>query len=120
MAKPFSVDIAGERHDGLALVVVHVELDIATVERFELALRSALAAEPEMLVVDLRDLEFLDSTGLRAILEADQKATREGLRLALVRGPRAVHRVFELTRVDGQLLIVADPSELVPATAQPD
>jgi anti-sigma B factor antagonist len=51
-------------------------------------------------VVDLRGLRFMDSTGIRALLAARRTALAREARLSLVRGPTAVHRVFELTRTD--------------------
>lgn len=70
------------------------ELDIATVPR----LRDALAQrEPaEALVLDLRDLSFLDTSGLQMVVEVGRRARTEGFELTLVRGPHAVQRVFEI------------------------
>jgi anti-anti-sigma factor len=61
-------------------------------------------------VVDLRELEFMDSTGLRTIVAADQRARDGGRRLAIVRGPDAVDRIFTVTRLDERLEIVDDPA----------
>lgn len=119
MAAPFSTDINPNGGD-LLVVAVRGELDIATVDQFEEALATARASSPATLVIDLRELEFMDSTGLRAILLADQKATEDGLALALIRGPQAVHRVLELTRVTDHLTIVGDLGELNAAPSQPE
>ena len=63
------------------------------------------------LVLDLRDLEFMDSTGLRLIVIADERARAAGHSFTLVRGRPDVHRVFEITRMVDRLTIVDDPSE---------
>jgi len=63
-------------------------------------------------VLDLRELTFLDSSGLRLILALQAGVHERGGRLVLVRGPRRVHRVLELTRADEELEIVADPGEI--------
>jgi anti-anti-sigma factor len=66
----------------------------------------------EILVLDLRELTFLDSTGLRLITSAAGRASLGGWRLVLVRGPEPVQRVFRITRLDGELEFVHDPAEL--------
>jgi anti-anti-sigma factor len=49
------------------------------------------------LIVDLSELDFMDSVGLRLLLAVDADARRDGFSIALVRGPAAVQRVFEIT-----------------------
>jgi anti-anti-sigma factor len=51
-------------------------------------------------LVDLRDLSFLDSAGLHTLLDARRSAEQRNCRLTLIRGCREVHRVFELTATD--------------------
>lgn len=60
------------------------------------------------LVLDLRKLTFLDSSGLRLILATDE--ARDARRVVVVRGPAQVDRVFELTGTGARLTIVDDPS----------
>ncbi len=73
------------------------ELDLASAERLESELRDVAKAGPSELVIDLRRLQFLDSNGLRVLSEANERAQEEGHALRVVRGPRAVQRVFEIT-----------------------
>jgi len=84
------------RRPGALDVVLHGELDVATAPRVDEALASLRDDERE-LRVDLRELTFLDSTGLRTLLRARSVAQERGGRLAVVPGPSAVQRVFELT-----------------------
>lgn len=86
------------------------EFDLAAIERFERAIAAAEADRPKAIVVDLSDLEFMDSSGLRALVSADGRAQRTGHRLAIVPGPPPVRRVFEITQVDGRLDLVEDRS----------
>jgi anti-sigma B factor antagonist len=58
--------------------------------------------------VDLSKLTFLDSTGLRCIVTADERARAEGRRIVIVRGPDAVQRVFAITRLEERLEMVDD------------
>lgn len=79
------------------------ELDLSTTETLDAELERAEAAEARTVVLDLSGLTFMDSTGLRAILLADRRLREAGRRLCLVRGPRAVDRVFTLTGADRRL-----------------
>jgi anti-anti-sigma factor len=86
------------------------ELDLASITTFEDHLRRAEAGGPELLVIDLSDLAFIDSSGLRALVMADERARSEGRRLAIVPGPPPVRRVFEITKLDERLELVDDAS----------
>jgi len=81
------------------------ELDLATVGIAEEAMQRM--EEFETLVLDLRKLTFLDSSGLRLILMC---AERDTPRVFVVRGPAQVSRVFELTGAGERLNLVDDPS----------
>ena len=61
----------------------------------------------DQLVLDLSDLEFMDSTGIRLILQARDHALRHGAGFLVVRGPDRVMRVLELVGLDEQLDLVA-------------
>jgi anti-sigma B factor antagonist len=92
-----SVDV--ERLDGTVLIHVSGDLDVAAVPRLEQGLSEA-EENAEAVIVDLRRLRFIDSAGLRCLLQAGTRAHRNGHRLCVRRGPYAVHRVFELTRAE--------------------
>ena len=74
------------------------ELDLATTPALEATIRELLESGFDDVVLDLADLEFLDSTGLRLILMLHAAAGDGGYRLRLRPGPPVVQRVFELTR----------------------
>lgn len=105
--------------DGVAVVTPRGELDVAGTPAVEDALTAA-AAEPEVegIVIDLSQLEFMDSSGLRAVVQADQRMRSTGVRFALVRGGEAVHRVFELTRMTDRLTWVDAPGDLLPGAEE--
>ena len=67
--------------------------------------------DPRTIVIDLAQLDFLDSTGLRLVVLADARATAEQRRLLLVRGNDSVHRVFEITRMAERLNFVTSAAE---------
>ena len=85
------------------------ELDISRAEEVERELERIEAEGPDLIVFDLRDLEFLDSTGLRLILGADSRGRREGRRVVIVPGPESVHRVFRITLLDNRLEFAESP-----------
>ncbi len=109
------LEIEAEERDGFVRVVLTGELDLSTVEMVEQELTRVEGLGPEVVVLDLSCLTFLDSSGLRLIVGADQRARRESRRFAVVRGPDTVQRVFSITHLDEQLDIVGDVSELSPS-----
>jgi len=76
----FSVEV--QRRDGVAIVEPRGELDVATVETLRVALDDIKVAW--RLVLDLRGLSFIDSTGLHLLVALHQRAQRDGFQLALV------------------------------------
>lgn len=89
--------------NGRASIALSGELDISSAARVEDALNSLQAQSPKVLVLDLRKLEFMDSTGLRLIVRADEAARAGGTRFVIVRGPEAVQRVFQIVGLDTRL-----------------
>ncbi len=73
----------------------------------------AQADRPPVVGLDLSDVRFIDSTGLRLILRADARARRDGGRVVLVRSPDQVHRVFLIALLDRRLEFVDDAREIV-------
>ena len=96
--------------DGAVRLALTGELDISSAPRVEEELERLESAGPALLVLDLRGLAFMDSTGLRLIVSADARAREQGRRLAVVRGPEAVQRIFRVTRLEERLDMVDDPA----------
>lgn len=82
--------------DGGTLLACLGEFDLASLPVFEDALCRAEAAGGAI-VLDLSGLRFIDSRGLSMILSLDRRVREAGRQLTIVRGPDAVHRVFEIT-----------------------
>lgn len=95
--------------DGQARIALSGELDISSAARVEDELSSLQAQSPKVLVLDLRKLEFMDSTGLRLIVRADEAARTGGTRFVIVRGPEAVQRVFQIVGLDTRLEMTDAP-----------
>jgi anti-sigma B factor antagonist len=90
-------------------------LDLASAPDAEAALNEAIQLHPRRLVIDLREVSFMDSTGLRLIVAADAETRKNGKTLELVRGPDRVHRVFRMTLTDQRLAFIESP----PTEAEP-
>jgi anti-anti-sigma factor len=112
----FSVD--QQDQGGAAVVTVSGELDLRTSPQLEERLTAAFDAGAELVILDLRQVEFMDSTGLRVLLSAHQRAHEAGRRFALVRGADQVERVLTLTGVRDLLTVVDAPEELLTAGEQ--
>ena len=106
------LELDTEDRDGLVKIALRGELDLSTVSKVEDELESVEAKQPAVLVLDLSRLSFLDSTGLRCLVTADQRAREAGRRLVLVRGPDAVQRVFAITRLEERLEMVDDAASV--------
>jgi anti-anti-sigma factor len=98
---------------GDALIALTGELDLSATPRLEEEIaRLAEESGIRRVVLDLRELEFMDSTGLRMVALAERKLREADRKLALVRGREAVQRVFAITRMDEHLTFVDDPDAL--------
>ena len=98
-----------EENDGTVRLVLAGEFDLSSASLVEDVLKEIEEKRPNLLVLDLRELTFMDSTGLRVMVSADARARDDSRRLAIVQGPEAVHRVFRITGLDDHLDIVETP-----------
>ena len=109
-AMTFAVEV--ERRADAAVVAIKGDLDIATEAEATSRLAQAMDGA-ELLVADLRELAFLDSTGVRVLLSAHLRARERGLRFGIARGEGMVARLLEVTRIDKRFPVVDDPDELI-------
>ena len=84
------------------------ELDLATVPQLRQVL-DAHARGGQTMVLDLREVEFVDSMGLAALVRARHRAIARGAKLELIAPPEPVYKVFTLTRLDQLFDWVAQP-----------
>ena len=92
-----------ERSNGTVRIVVRGELDMETGPRAEEELRRAESDRPDVLVLDLREVTFFDSTGLQIVLDADVRAREEGRTFVVLAGDGEPRRVLELAEVTDRL-----------------
>jgi anti-sigma B factor antagonist len=108
-------NLSVEVHNGNDAVVIGVsgELDLASSPALESELERGAAAKAALVIVDLRQLEFMDSTGLSVLVRAHQRATENGQRFGVVKGAQQVQRLLSLTGVADRLTLVDTPDELL-------
>ena len=104
--QPFSVTVTTDGDK--ATVALRGELDLSGVDRARQAIEEAEGGSAGLLVLDLSELDFIDSTGLEVMLRAARRAHDEGRRLIVARPSRYVRRLLEMTAIDQSLDIVDD------------
>lgn len=111
MQSQFRLEVGSE--GSATLIVVHGELDLASGPELEGELARVREKSPPTLIIDLRRLDFMDSTGLSILVKAHQHATEDGCEFGLVRGTPQVQRLLELTGVSERLPMADSPEELL-------
>jgi anti-sigma B factor antagonist len=105
------LQIGLRREAGRVILALEGELDLATAGLLDQAM-DGLEQEP-MVVLDLERLQFIDSTGLRAVLAARERCRRHGQEFAITPGPQQVQRLLGVTGVGRHLRIVAAGEEVI-------
>jgi anti-anti-sigma factor len=107
---PTGFSIAEQERGGRAVVVPRGELDLATAPRLDEVVHAHLGAGHDV-VVDLRELDFMDSTGLRVLVAAHARARTDGTRFAITRPKEggAVARILTIAGIDTELEFVDEP-----------
>jgi anti-anti-sigma factor len=108
--EPFAIEVseAGDR----TLVTPRGELDMASAPELEQTILPRLQSGA-WLVLDLRSLDFIDSSGLRVVVGAHRTAEDHDGRFTCVRGApgSTVHRIVEIAGIDGVIEMVDDPAQ---------
>jgi anti-anti-sigma factor len=100
---PGEFRVSCEREGDVYTICPFGELDLATVEALERKLVRAEASDAEAIVLDLAGLSFMDSTGVRLLLQASARSRADSDRLTLLRGPAPVQRVLQISGVQDML-----------------
>ena len=98
--------------DGWTVLKLSGELDFAHLDAARKALLDLGLTRVARLALDLRGVTFMDTSGVRLVLQAMHRADSFGAEFALIRGPHFVHHVLDLVGLTDQLRIVDEPSEL--------
>lgn len=93
--EPFSISVVPDRRE--VAVVLAGELDLMSASSLDREVRELRASGFGHIVVDLRRVTFVDSTGLRTLIGLNDHARADGYCVMLVPGPPAVQRIFDVT-----------------------
>ena len=104
---PF-LTIDAEHQSDAYVVRITGELDLSGCPDVELALEQAEQSEADRIIVDLEELTFIDSIGLRTLLQASRRSASNGNRLQLTRGKGHPAKMFRLTGLD-KVVPLTDP-----------
>jgi anti-sigma B factor antagonist len=104
------LDIAVEKRGASVRIELRGELDMAGAVPLRERLKKLEADGPELLLIDLRKLGFMDSSGLREIAAAVRRGRLDGRRVVLVKSPGPIDSVLAITRVDLVFETVEDPA----------
>ena len=96
---PDAFSVRTEPRGDAAVVIPTGELDLATAPALEEALGRAFDGGSARVVLDLRELEFIDSSGLRTLLTARRRSEDAGAQFSLVAGHRGLERTLEIAGV---------------------
>ena len=120
--EPFAVEVQRRRH--VTIVQPRGELDLATAETLRSTLDAAIAEtlsaaldgmeHGARLVLDLRGLSFIDSTGLHLLVALDQRARRDGFQLTLLAPAAPIDRAIQLCGLDQMLPFAAPWTPSIP------
>jgi anti-sigma B factor antagonist len=100
-----AVNVEGDK----AVLSLYGELDLAHAELLNEAIQDPQLASVSMLILDLRELRFLDSSGLRAILRAQEDCRDRGQKFAITPAAGQVQRLLDVTHAGDEFAIVASP-----------
>jgi anti-sigma B factor antagonist len=106
-----SFELGIEADDGRVAFIPRGELDLATAPELEEKVLAAVREADRVVILDLRELTFMDSTGVRTIVAAHKAAGENGTDLRVIR-PRSdnpVTRVIEISGIDDALGLIDEP-----------
>jgi anti-sigma B factor antagonist len=102
------------RHEKDRVVIaLRGELDLASAPLLQSEIESSEIVTAKMVVLDLGELKFIDSTGLRVLLSAHECSRERGQEFAVTQGSPQVQRLLSITGVGGHFRIIASPDEML-------
>jgi anti-anti-sigma factor len=110
MGAPPKFEIHDELESGTGRLTPVGELDMATVPQLERAARGLLDRHASELLIDLSQVSFMDSSGLRSLIMLHDDACEEGWTLRLLRPAKAPQELFRLTGLEDHLPVVKEPT----------
>jgi anti-sigma B factor antagonist len=115
---PHGFRVETRQEDGVALLCLFGALDMFAIDHFETKLK-AVEIQARRVILDLRGLTSLESSGLGVIVRAQLRSRVDGWRLAVVRGAPNVDAVFSKSPLARGVRMVKSPDGLVPSRSEP-
>lgn len=103
--------VAVENYNGKALLRAQGEIDLATVDLLDMAVANALQDGLSHVVIDMSEVSFMDSTGIRSLLTNSERVNEAGGKMSIVLSGGPVARTLSVTGVDSLLSIYDSVSE---------
>lgn len=113
MAFDGQLRVATRQAQDRVVVELDGELDMVSTPLLRDALADADVLASALVVLDLRKLSFIDSTGLKAIFAVRNESLRRGQQFAVTPGSQQVERLLSVTRLGEHLRTIATPDELL-------
>ena len=114
-ADPITTSV--RRREGVAVVTIGGEIDLSTAPAFEAAIAGALDDGPPVLVIELSEVSFMASVGLR-ILAATHEKVSKSAQVAIVANNPAASRPIQLTGLDKVISLYPTLDEALIAVGQ--
>jgi anti-sigma B factor antagonist len=96
-------EVSTEQRPGEVVIRLSGELDLSAFDEVDEVLTNAQSNGNRTVRIDLRGLEFIDSSGIRLLLAAHGRAQANGEEFCIIRGSERIQRIFALTDLDGRL-----------------
>jgi anti-anti-sigma factor len=112
MTGAYDSHVDSRRENGVFVVAPRGDVDLATAPGVQAALESREPSD-DCVLLDLRAVDFLDTSGLRLIVGYAERARADGFDFAVVRGSARVHRIFEIAGLgQDEIPFVDDPADV--------
>jgi anti-sigma B factor antagonist len=100
---------------GVPVLLVRGEIDVASAPEFHASLSDLIGQGPEIIIVDMSEVSFIDSTGLGVLVGAEKQMRDAGQALRLVVTQPQIIRLLELTGLDQVFTILSNGNDAVKA-----
>jgi anti-sigma B factor antagonist len=115
MTDDASFEVTESEPNGVPVLNARGEIDVATAPEFHEALAEMISHTPQLVIVNLTDVSFIDSTGLGVLVGALRDVRTTGGDLRLVVTQPQIIKLLELTGLDNVFEIVSDTEDAVAA-----
>jgi anti-anti-sigma factor len=113
MDAPRQLQIEVREEPRAVIIALQGELDLASAPCVQARLETAASSDAELVIVDVRGVTFMDSTGLNVLVMAHQASDRSNQRFAIVKGSPQADRLFSLTGTDALFVLADSPERLM-------